>query len=84
MELFGANIANQYEKLTARFGEACTATLVILSADDLGTTESAWDFAQGVRTVNSAWPTKWFVAEERRIQWPLAQLTDGEHVTRIS
>ena len=36
------------------------------------------DATQGVRIVESAWPTEWFVAEERRMMSLLARLAEGE------
>ena len=71
-------MAKRYEELAAAYGEVRTVASMLLSADDLGMTEWARGFAEGVRIMKSAWPTEWFVAEERRMVSLLARLAEGE------
>ena len=54
------------------------AAAMFLAADDVGMTQWARGFAMGVRIVETAWPTDWFVADERRIVSLLARLAEGE------
>ena len=71
-------LANRYEELAAVYGEVRTVASMFLGADDLGMTEWARGFGQGVRIMKSEWPTEWFVAEERRMVSLLAGLAEGE------
>lgn len=41
-------------------------------------TQWARGLAQGVRIMEAAWPTDWFVADERRMVSLLARLAEGE------
>lgn len=77
-EPLGTYMANRYEELAAAYGEVRTVATMFLAADDLGMTEWSQGFAQGVRIMKSAWPTEWFVAEERRMVSLLARLAKGE------
>lgn len=72
------HITDRYAALQTVYGETRTVASMFLAADDLGVTEWARGFAQGVKVVESAWPTEWFVAEERRMMSLLARLAEGE------
>ena len=71
-------MAKRYEELQARYGETREAAAMLLAADDVGITQWARGFAQGVRIMEAAWPTDWFVADERRMVSLLARLAEGE------
>ena len=51
---------------------------MVLAADDIGMTEWAQGFAQGVGILEGGWPTDRFVHEERRMVSLLARLAEGE------
>ena len=71
-------MAKRYEELQVRYGETRAAAAMLLAADDVGMTQWARGFAQGVRIMQAAWPTDWFVADERRMVSLLARLAEGE------
>ena len=77
-ELLSAYMAKRYEELQVRYGETRAAAAMLLAAGDVGMTQWARGFAQGVRTMEAAWPTDWFVADERRMVSLLARLAEGE------
>ena len=71
-------MTNRYDALQAQYGETHAVAAMMLAADDIGMTEWAQGFAQGVRNLEGAWPTDWFVHEERRMVSLLARLAEGE------
>ena len=71
-------MATRYEELQVRYGETREAAAMFLAADDVGMTQWARGFAQGVSIMEAAWPTDWFVADERRMVSLLARLAEGE------
>ena len=71
-------MTNRYDALLAQYGETRAVAAMILAADDIGMTEWAQGFAQGVRILEEAWPTDLFVHEERRMVSLLARLAEGE------
>ena len=77
-EPFLKHMANRYEALQAQYGETRAVAAMFLAADDIGMTEWAQGFAQGVRIMEAAWPTVWFGPEERRIMSLLSRLAEGE------
>ena len=77
-EAFLALMTNRYDALLAQYGETHGVAAMILAADDIGMTEWAQGFAQGVRILEGAWPTDRFVHEERRMVLLLARLAEGE------
>ena len=77
-EAFLAHMTNRYDALLAQYGETHGVAAMILAADDIGMTEWAQGFAQGVRILEEAWPTDLFVHEERRMVSLLARLAEGE------
>ena len=77
-EPFLAHMTNRYDALQAQYGETHGVAAMILAADDIGMTEWAQGFAQGVRILEEAWPTDLFVHEERRMVSLLARLAEGE------
>ena len=77
-EPFLTHMTNRYDALQAQYGESHTVAAMILAADDIGMTEWAQGFAQGVRILEAAWPTDLFIPEERRMVSLLARLAEGE------
>ena len=71
-------MANRYEELQARYGETRDTAAMFLAADDIGMTQWARGFAQGVSIMEAAWLTDWFMADERRMVSLLAGLAEGE------
>ena len=71
-------MTKRYEALQARYGESHGVAAMILAADDIGMTEWAQGFAQGVKMLEGAWLTDLFVPEERRMVSLLARLAEGE------
>ena len=77
-ESLSAYMAKRYEALQAQYGETRAVAAMLLAADDIGMTEWAQGFAQGVSIMKAAWPTVLFVPEERRMVSLLARLAGGE------
>ena len=77
-ESFSTRMANRFEELVGLYGESHAVAAMLLKADDIGMTEWARGFAQGVRIMEVAWPTDLFVPEERRMVSLLAGLAEGE------
>ena len=77
-EAFLAHMTNRYDAVQAQYGETHAVAAMMLAADDIGMTEWAQGFAQGVRILEGAWPTDRFVHEERRMVSLLARLAEGE------
>ena len=77
-EAFLVHMTNRYDALQDQYGETHGVAAMILAADDIGMTEWAQGFAQGVRILEGAWPTDLFVHEERRMVSLLARLAEGE------
>ena len=77
-EPLSAYMAKRYEALQAQYGETRAVAAMLLAADDIGMTEWAQGFAQGVSIMEAAWPTVLFVPEERRMVSLLARLAGGE------
>ena len=77
-EPLSAYMAKRYEALQAQYGETRAVAAMLLAADDIGMTEWAQGFAQGVSIMEAAWPTVLFVPEERRMVSLLARLAEGE------
>ena len=75
---FLAFMANRYEELQAAYGETSRVVAMVEAADDLGMTDWARGFAQGVRIMKTGWPTDMFIAAERRTVALLARLAEGE------
>ena len=71
-------MAKRYEELLVQYGETRAAAAMLLAADDVGMTQWARGCAQGVSIMEAAWPTDWFVADERRMVSLFAQLAEGE------
>ena len=67
-------VAKRYEELLVQYEETRAAAAMLLAADEVGMTQWARGFAQGVSIVEAAWPTDWFVADERRMVSVLARL----------
>ena len=77
-EAFLVQMTIRYDALQAQYGETHAVAAMMLAADDIGMTEWAQGFAQGVRILEEAWPTDLFVHEERRMVSLLARLAEGE------
>ena len=77
-ESLSAYMAKRYEALQTQYGETRAVAAMLLAADDIGMTEWAQGFAQGVSIMKAAWPTVLFVPEERRMVSLLARLAGGE------
>ena len=77
-EPLSTSMAKRYEALQTQYGENHGVAAMLLAADDVGMTEWAQGFAQGVKIMEAAWPTDLFVPEERRMMSLLARLAEGE------
>ena len=77
-EAYMAHMTKRYDALRVQYGETHAVAAMMLAADDIGMTEWAQGFAQGVRILEGAWPTDRFVHEERRMVSLLARLAEGE------
>ena len=77
-EAFLVHMTNRCDALQAQYGESHVVAAMILAADDIGMTEWAQGFAQGVRILEAAWPTDLFIPEEHRMVSLLARLAEGE------
>ena len=77
-EPLSTSMAKRYEALQTQYGETHGVAAMLLAADDVGMTEWAQGFAQGVKIMEAAWPTDLFVPEERRMMSLLARLAEGE------
>ena len=77
-EAFLIHMTNRYEALMVQYGETHAMAAMILAADDIGMMEWAQGLAQGVRILEAAWTTDWFVPEERRMVSLLGRLAEGE------
>ena len=71
-------MTKRYEELQASYGETRRIVAMVEAADDLGMTEWARGFAQGVSIMKTGWPTEMFIAAERRMVSLLARLAEGE------
>ena len=76
-EPFLTFMTNRYEALQAAYGETRRVVAMFEAADDLGMTDWAQGFAQGVRIMETGWPTEMFIAAERRMVSLLARLAEG-------
>ena len=77
-EPFLTFMTNRYEALQAENGETRLVVAMFEVADDLGMTDWALGFAQGVRILEAGWPTEQFIAAERQMVSLLARLAEGE------
>ena len=71
-------MTKRYDTLQNRYGKTREVAAMFLAAEDIGMTEWARGFAQGVAIMQTAWPTERFVAEERQMLSLLARLAEGE------
>ena len=77
-ESLPASMRRRYETLRSDYGNTRAVAATFLAGEDVGMTEWARGFAQGVAIMETAWPTDLFVAEERQMVSLLARLAEGE------
>ena len=71
-------MTKRYKTLLSQYGNTREIAAMFLAAEDIGMTEWARGFAQGVAIVQTAWPKDRFVADERQMVSLLARLAEGE------